>query len=1412
MKKKPGFFYSPMVFVFLFIVVILMVLLLPFLGYSQYSLNTTTYSQDFNGLGTGNSTVSGGNMNLINASLNGWYFYETGTNANTTITAGTGSSNSGDTYNFGLTGNSDRALGGLQSGTLIPLYGFYFKNNTGSTITSLTFNYTGEVWRVGSINRTDEIDFQYSTNAASLTTGTWSSTIASLSYIDAAQTSTASGSIIQSANISNSLTGLNITAGATFFIKWVDKTASGADDGMAIDNFSFTCNTGPTSAITVSAVHPASGSINTGTVYNPLYSVQCVVANAAATLTSVTLNTSGTYTNSDIPTSGFRLSFNSIANTLLGANVIYLGSAYANSGGTITFSSLSQNLSVGTGYLIVSADINNSTIAVANHTVQLITPAFNSITFAGTVSLSGSPIGNGNAQTIALSPSFTAGHLAVLRVGDGSTPISNAGTPAQVLQFDTYTANQSGTVITSLPQVAATNTTGQIIPKAITQSGSSISEGDISLSVNGSYLIVAGYNSYAGETGVANSTTDDAVIGKIDATGSANTITSFSRATCFNGSNFRSACTNDGTGYWSSGTSSGSTGGVWYITDGSSSSTTAAQVSTTITNTRTINIYNSQLYASTMSGSNRLLNVGNGLPTTSGNTETNLLTASGDPYSFVIVNINGNYVMYIASLSSQTIDKYSLVSGTWMSNGSFSTTSPSSNFPRGITGNINCSGTINLYTTVSTTATSRPTILNKYIDNAGYSQTINISATVTTLATAGTNYAFGGVAFTPYQDLTISGSQTIAAGNAYRNITITPTGSATLGGDVSALGNVTVNSGAILDCQTNHILTNSDFTSSFSLLNSSTLKTGESNGIQATAYTGAIQTCARSFDVAANYEYEGNGPQNTGDGLPLTVNNLTLSNTSSTSLTHSVSVSNTLNLGTGTSLNINGNTLSLNGTISGVGTLTGSTTSNLSIGGSYNTSVGTLNFTPGWQVLNSVSINRYNGTVSNAATLGSNLTANNIILTNGILSTGANLFTWNNAGGTLTMPGPTANGGNGSGNYYDSYIATCDASGTPVTGGANATTPYIGSVGMRINNVAATPIYFPVGVSYLPAQSASGAGYNQPSPNRVMVKNYGNAQWYAVAIDYGDIGSTPSARVNRIWYITTGDTTAANHNSDLQLFYTKRDWTNWSSGENEIESGFDYDQGSLVQKDYNSADNNFVNISTLATADVPHWTGNAYGTEIYGQYTNASGMSTTNRIIQFNRFSIVNPNGIILPVTIINFKAYQQKQDVVTEWTSLSEINIKEYEIQRSLNGLDFITIGVQNALNNGAPSINYSFLDTHPFSGNNFYRIKVTGSDGRVIFTNIQLVNIGHTSSNISIYPNPVTNRQFNLQMSNVPVGNYYLSIHNSIGQIIFSKQINVSIGSSSQIINLPSSVARGAYYFQITGNEMMTEKIIIQ
>jgi len=90
-----------------------------------------------------------------------------------------------------------------------------------------------------------------------------------------------------------------------------------------------------------------------------------------------------------------------------------------------------------------------------------------------------------------------------------------------------------------------------------------------------------------------------------------------------------------------------------------------------------------------------------------------------------------------------------------------------------------------------------------------------------------------------------------------------------------------------------------------------------------------------------------------------------------------------------------------------------------------------------------------------------------------------------------------------------------------------------------------------------------------------------------------------------------------------------------------------------------------------------------------------------------------------LPVTIINLKAQQQKSIVQGDWTSVTEINVADYEIQRSCNALSFSSIGTLPAKGNGTQKVNYTFNDGQPLPGDNYYRIKAVNKDGKISYSN---------------------------------------------------------------------------------------------
>ena len=232
----------------------------------------------------------------------GWYLAESGSNADTSYTASDGAANSGDTYSYGASGSGERAFGSLRSGSLVPMIGAQLRNDSGQALSEIAIAYTGEQWRLGTAGRSDSLQFEYSLNAASL--GDGSASWVALAALDFASPVT-TGSIgalngnaaTNRTAVSGSITGINLAAGASLWVRWVDTNASGADDGLAIDDISFEVAGDPPADLppTVLSTTPANNAVDV-----PLASTLSVSFSEAVTLTapwySISCAVSGSHT------------------------------------------------------------------------------------------------------------------------------------------------------------------------------------------------------------------------------------------------------------------------------------------------------------------------------------------------------------------------------------------------------------------------------------------------------------------------------------------------------------------------------------------------------------------------------------------------------------------------------------------------------------------------------------------------------------------------------------------------------------------------------------------------------------------------------------------------------------------------------------------------------------------------------------------------------------------------------------------------------------------------------------------------------------------------------------------------------------------------------------------------------------
>ncbi len=118
-----------------------------------------------------------------------------------------------------------------------------------------------------------------------------------------------------------------------------------------------------------------------------------------------------------------------------------------------------------------------------------------------------------------------------------------------------------------------------------------------------------------------------------------------------------------------------------------------------------------------------------------------------------------------------------------------------------------------------------------------------------------------------------------------------------------------------------------------------------------------------------------------------------------------------------------------------------------------------------------------------------------------------------------------------------------------------------------------------------------------------------------------------------------------------------------------------------------------------------------------------------------------------LPVTFKDFTARAEGNYVRLDWTTGSEQNNSGFAIERSADSRNWGRIGFvasQSAGGNSSSDLSYVSYDQQPARGLNYYRILQVDLDGRSTASEVRQVVFGKDGNEISVYPNPATERLY--------------------------------------------------------------------
>ncbi|WP_317897430.1 T9SS type A sorting domain-containing protein [Aurantibacillus circumpalustris] len=181
-------------------------------------------------------------------------------------------------------------------------------------------------------------------------------------------------------------------------------------------------------------------------------------------------------------------------------------------------------------------------------------------------------------------------------------------------------------------------------------------------------------------------------------------------------------------------------------------------------------------------------------------------------------------------------------------------------------------------------------------------------------------------------------------------------------------------------------------------------------------------------------------------------------------------------------------------------------------------------------------------------------------------------------------------------------------------------------------------------------------------------------------------------------------------------------------------------------------------------------TGISGATLVGGTVYQFSGVSAITNNVRFS-LGTINKVQTPLPIELVSFTAsFIEGKYVELMWTTATEKNNEYFEVQRSIDGLDWETITSIIGAGNSSTWQKYSFIDEHPYNLKSYYRINQVDLDTRSTQSPIVVVDLeGKLFYNIDIYPNP-TSGELTIQGNSLEIDGFQIYDR-------FGREINLSL-----------------------------------
>lgn len=204
-----------------------------------------------------------------------------------------------------------------------------------------------------------------------------------------------------------------------------------------------------------------------------------------------------------------------------------------------------------------------------------------------------------------------------------------------------------------------------------------------------------------------------------------------------------------------------------------------------------------------------------------------------------------------------------------------------------------------------------------------------------------------------------------------------------------------------------------------------------------------------------------------------------------------------------------------------------------------------------------------------------------------------------------------------------------------------------------------------------------------------------------------------------------------------------------------------------------------------------------------------TGDITSNSVSSFGYFTIGSRSPVPLPLKFLSMTAQRKVSYTDIRWVTAEEINTDHFEVERSDDGISYITLFTMPTANRLQVQ-EYTYKDFRLVNGIAFYRIRCVDKDGKYRFSKVVAVyERDYLKSKLQVI-NPV--RQDIIIRTKTETGGatvYFL--YDAGGRMMLKGNINLVAGTDN-IISVGNKLPPGIYYLKLIskGNEYNSKLLI--